>query len=66
RMAALLAGYRGRPGADMGALVAAILAVQDCAIAHAGGLMELEINPLIATGGGAVAVDALIRLGETP
>jgi acyl-CoA synthetase (NDP forming) len=66
RIAPLLQGYRGKPPADMAALVAAIGAVQDCAIAHAGALIELEINPLIATPDRAVAVDALIRLGETP
>jgi acetate---CoA ligase (ADP-forming) len=66
RCAPLFSGYRGRPAANMSALVAAILAVQDCAVARADGLMELEINPLIATPDRAVAVDALIRLGETP
>ena len=66
RIAPLLAGYRGKPPAHHAALVAAILAVQDCAIAHMGGLVELEINPLIATPDRAVAVDALIRLGERP
>jgi succinyl-CoA synthetase beta subunit len=66
RIAPLLSGYRGKPPADMAALVAAIGAVQDCAIAHASALIELEINPLIATPDRAVAVDALIRLGETP
>ncbi len=66
RIAPLLHGYRGKPPADMAALVAAIRAVQDCAIAHAGALIELEINPLIATADRAVAVDALIRLGEMP
>lgn len=65
RIAPLLRGYRGKPPADMAALVTAILAVQDCAIAEAGRLIELEINPLIATPDRAVAVDALIRLGET-
>lgn len=65
RIASLLQGYRGKPPADMAALVTAILAVQDCAIAEAGRLIELEINPLIATPDRAVAVDALIRLGET-
>ncbi|MDA0185975.1 MAG: acetate--CoA ligase family protein [Proteobacteria bacterium] len=66
RIAPLLAGYRGKPPAHNAALVAAILAVQDCAIAHMGGLVELEINPLIATPDRVVAVDALIRLGERP
>jgi len=66
RMAPLLGGYRGRPAADRAALVAAVLAVQDCATAHADTLTELEVNPLIATPDRAVAVDALIRLGEKP
>ena len=65
RIAPLLRGFRGKPPADRAALVSAILAVQDCAMAHAETLVELEINPLIATPGRAVAVDALIRLGET-
>jgi succinyl-CoA synthetase beta subunit len=66
RIAPLLGGYRGKPAADRAALVTAILAVQDCAMAHAETLLELEINPLIATPDRAVAVDALIRLGEMP
>ena len=66
RIAPLLGGYRGRPAADRAALVAAILAVQDCATAHADTLTELEVNPLIVTPDRAVAVDALIRLGEMP
>ncbi|WP_284261646.1 acetate--CoA ligase family protein, partial [Roseicyclus amphidinii] len=66
RIAPLLRGYRGKPAADRAALVTAIHAVQDCAMAHAETLIELEINPLIATPDRAVAVDALIQLGETP
>lgn len=66
RIAPLLRGYRGQPPADLAGLVAAILAVQDCAIAYQASLLELEINPLIVTPDRAVAVDALIRLGETP
>ena len=66
RIAPLLRGDRGKPAADRAALIAAILAVQDCAMAHAATLLELEINPLIATTDRAVAVDALIQLGEMP
>ncbi len=66
RIAPLLGGYRGKPAADRAALVASILAVQECAIAHAATLIELEINPLIVTPGRAVAVDSLIQLGEMP
>jgi hypothetical protein len=42
----------------------AIDAVQDCVPAHAGELLELEINPLIVTPDRAVAADALITMGE--
>ncbi|MEO0937558.1 MAG: acetate--CoA ligase family protein [Pseudomonadota bacterium] len=62
RIALLLAGYRGKPAADISALVATIMAVQDFVVAHAGALEEVEINPLIATPTRTVAVDALIRI----
>jgi hypothetical protein len=64
RIAPLLDGYRGARRVDRGALLAAIGAVQDCVAAHAGELLELEINPLIVTPDRAVAADALIRMGE--
>ncbi|WP_031165512.1 acetate--CoA ligase family protein [Streptosporangium roseum] len=67
----LLRGYRGRPAADMDALVKLLLT-----IGGAGGLWErlelgeFELNPVIATGRGAVAVDARYipgdRHGEAP
>ena len=66
RIAPLLHGYRGKKPAHRAGLIAAIMAVQDCAIAHCATLSELEINPLIATPDRAIAVDALIRLGERP
>lgn len=62
RYAPLLRGYRGRPSADMPALLDAIEAVLRCAAQHAGRLHELEINPLIALPRGALAVDAVVRL----
>jgi len=61
RVAPLLHGYRGAPPADMPAIVAAVLAVQDCVAAHADAILELEINPLICTPTAAIAADALIR-----
>ena len=60
----VLAGYRGRAGCDMPALVDAIEAVAAFAIAHGDRLEELDINPLLALPKGAVAVDALIRMRE--
>ncbi len=64
RMAPLLHGYRGKPGADMAAIARTVLAVQSYVEAHAGQLDEVEINPLICTETRAVAVDALIRIGD--
>jgi len=64
KAAPLLCGYRGRPVADLDAIVDTVLAVQSLAVDHAGKLIELDINPLLVNSGGAVAVDALIRLVE--
>uniref|UniRef100_UPI0037C55B3B acetate--CoA ligase family protein n=1 Tax=Roseovarius salis TaxID=3376063 RepID=UPI0037C55B3B len=63
RIAPMLAGYRGRPGADRAAIVRAILGVQAYVEAHAADLDEVEINPLLCTPDRAVAADALIRIG---
>ncbi len=66
KSAPLLAGYRGRPAADIGAVVNAILAIQEYAVSQAGSLIELDVNPLLigATGEGVFAADALIVLEE--
>ncbi len=60
----LLHGFRGRPRADVPALIDAIVAVGRYAEAHLAALVELDVNPVIvrAAGAGAIAVDALIRL----
>ncbi|MDK3017052.1 acetate--CoA ligase family protein [Pseudodonghicola flavimaris] len=65
RSGALLTGYRSRPAADMAAVVANIMALQAFACGHAETLFEIEINPLMCLPDGAVAADALIRMGET-
>lgn len=65
RCAPLLRGHRGKPAADLPALLDAIEAVLGFAEAHAAELVELEINPLIAIPHGAVAVDALLRLADS-
>ncbi len=62
RMAPILDGYRGKPGANRGTIVDAVLAVQDYVMTHAHRLAEVEINPLICTPDRAVAADALIRI----
>ena len=61
---ALLAGARGRPPADVDALVKAALAIASLGDTADGRIAELDVNPLIVTQNGAVAVDALIIAGE--
>jgi acetyl-CoA synthetase len=63
RVGRLLGGYRGRPQADVAALVATAMACAQYAEASIDRLLELDMNPVIvrARGQGAVAVDALIR-----
>jgi hypothetical protein len=63
RAGRLLAGWRGRPAADIGAVVAAVQAIASYAAGEPR-LIELDVNPLIATTDRAVAVDALVRLSE--
>jgi acyl-CoA synthetase (NDP forming) len=60
----LLAGYRGKPAADVGALIGTILCVAQYARDHQETLVELDVNPVIVrpVGQGAVAVDTMIRL----
>jgi acyl-CoA synthetase (NDP forming) len=55
----LLQGARGRPKANIGALVDTIMKVQRLAVDLTGELVELDINPLVARPDGVVALDAL-------
>jgi acyl-CoA synthetase (NDP forming) len=64
KIAKLLAGYRGKPAADMAALVKSIMAIAAFAEAHRETLVELDVNPLMVRADGAVAVDALVVLGQ--
>ena len=64
RIGRVLQGYRGKPAVDMQALTDAVMAVCRYAEAHGDRLVELEVNPLIARVGDAIAVDALIRLHD--
>ena len=57
RSAPLLLGARGRPPVDLAACAAAIAALSRVAAAHPE-LAELEVNPLLATPAGALALDA--------
>ena len=61
KIAPILNGYRGQPAADMAALVDAVMSVQSYVQQNMDDVLEVEINPIIATPTTAIAVDALIR-----
>ncbi len=56
----LLTGARGRPQADLTALVDVIMKVQRLAVDHADTIAEVDLNPLLVGPDGAVALDALV------
>ena len=60
----LLEGYRGRPPADLASLRDLVLRVAALAATHPA-VAELDLDPVIATPGGALVVDARVRL-EVP
>jgi len=61
--APLLKGFRGRPPADLEALVDVICNIADAVWASGSRIEEFEINPLIVypEGEGVLAVDLLVR-----
>ncbi|MGE0716247.1 MAG: GNAT family N-acetyltransferase [Alphaproteobacteria bacterium] len=61
RVARLLAGFRGRPPADMDGIVHALVRLAELAADHPE-IVEVDINPLLADGAGVVALDARIRV----
>jgi acyl-CoA synthetase (NDP forming) len=61
RGARVLAGVRGRPAVDRGA-VASMLVTLGGLAADRPDLLEVDLNPVIATASGAIAVDALVIL----
>ncbi len=60
----LLTGFRGKPAADMPAILSAIAAIQAYVLANAARVQEVEVNPLICTPTSAIAADALIRRAQ--
>jgi succinyl-CoA synthetase beta subunit len=65
RLAPLLTGYRGKPQADLGAAVTAIMAMAHAMQSDAR-LDEIEVNPLMVAsrGNGAIAADAVIWMND--
>lgn len=66
RCAPLLNGFRGRPVVDRERLLDALMSVQQAALQLGDRLVELEINPLICTAEGCIAVDALLAVRDFP
>ena len=59
----LLDGHRGRPGVDLDAVVDVIQRIGAAALAVEG-LVEVEVNPLMATAEGATVVDVLMQVED--
>ena len=64
RTRAILDGVRGRPAVNRKAVAELISAVSRFGAAHSARLRELDLNPVVATPGGVVAVDWLMVLEE--
>jgi len=64
RVGTLLAGFRGRPPADLGAAAAAITALSALACELGDALEALDVNPLVCGPSGAVAADVLAVPGN--
>lgn len=58
RIAPILDGHRGRPAIDFDALLDLVMRLQEVTIAS--NVVEIELNPVLATPSEAVAVDALL------
>ena len=65
RAAAVLDGVRGRPAVDVAAAAGAVVALGDAMAAHPE-IAELEVNPLLVTPRGALALDARVALNPKP
>jgi acetyl coenzyme A synthetase (ADP forming)-like protein len=61
----LLEGYRGAPACDRNAIEDVLLRVSAMVEAHPE-IVELDLNPLIATAHGALIVDARVRVESAP
>jgi acetyltransferase len=63
RISRLLAGYRDRPPADIGAIAQALVRVSYLVTDHPE-IHELDINPLLADEHGCIALDARVRVAD--
>jgi acetyltransferase len=61
----LLAGYRGKPGANIERLIEVILRFS-CLVADCPEIKELDVNPLLVTPEDAIALDARLVVDSAP
>ena len=61
RISKLLAGYRGRPAADVGAISRTLVQLSEL-VADVAEVIELDINPLLVDDKGVLALDARMRV----
>jgi acetyltransferase len=61
RVARLLEGHRGLPGADRGAICVALVALSQLVV-DLGEVVEIDVNPLLADEHGVLALDARVRV----
>jgi hypothetical protein len=59
---ALLSGYRGQKGVDVDALADAICRLSELADDLRDVIDQIDVNPVIVSSEGAIAVDALVLL----
>jgi len=64
-IAPLIAGFRGKPGCSVPAIVQQVMALQSFVENHKEHIVEIEINPLICTEQSAIAADALLSIEGT-
>lgn len=62
RSAPLLHGFRGRPAADVDALVGLVVGLADAVVGT--DIVEVELNPVLVGTSGATAVDALLLVED--
>ena len=63
-IARLASGYRGKRSADLQALADVVVSLSQLAYRWRDDLLELDVNPIMLSPGGAVAVDAWVRFKD--
>ena len=62
RIAPLFAGVRGRPPLDADAVARAAMSVASLLEAQSGRVLSVDVNPLLVSHDGAIALDALVEV----